>query len=325
MNREPPWSGIGNDSAGHDSVGETERSRVPLHPESSPESRSGIGNDSVRLDSVRLDPVRSDSSHHRGRMTRLPAEYYRAHAFVHWNMAIDDRATGWLTPVFHARFREIQLHTLARHRLVCLVYCLMPDHLHLLWAGLSPDSDQDRAATFFRRYLNQALADHGMLTHSAPARGAKSATNSGAESVTIPSGPIPSSHGTQARSAPYRLQKQAWDVVLRDHDLERHAIERLLFYITANPVRARLVNDARHWPYSGTQAAGYPELDWRQVDFPDRLWKIYWRERDRHESQTERSRVPLQDAVQSAPGAGADSARRRSGIGDDSAGDEERR
>jgi REP element-mobilizing transposase RayT len=96
-----------------------------------------------------------------GRMKRLSPEWYRGHAFVHWTYTAQDRRSGWLDAAFHARFREVQLHTLARYRLLCPIYCLMPDHLHALWAGLSPDSDQDRAASFFHKHLGRAFVDRG--------------------------------------------------------------------------------------------------------------------------------------------------------------------
>ncbi len=73
-------------------------------------------------------------------------------------MAIDHRQTGWLTPEFHDRFRMIMLHALARHGLACPAYCLMPDHLHLMWAGLCEASDQRSACAFFRRHLNRLLS-----------------------------------------------------------------------------------------------------------------------------------------------------------------------
>lgn len=76
-------------------------------------------------------------------------------------MAIDGRRVGWLTDTFHLRFREIHLHTLGRYDLLCPVYCLMPDHLHLFWLGLGSGSDQNKAATFFRRHLNVVLKASG--------------------------------------------------------------------------------------------------------------------------------------------------------------------
>ena len=52
-----------------------------------------------------------------------------------WNMPLDKRATGGLDAASHFNFRELLLHAAAREMLVCPVYCLMPDHLHLVWIG----------------------------------------------------------------------------------------------------------------------------------------------------------------------------------------------
>jgi REP element-mobilizing transposase RayT len=91
------------------------------------------------------------------RLPRLPREYYQGDAFVHWSLSTQDRATGWLSPTFHARFRELMLHAAAREGLFCPVYCLMPDHLHLIWLGLRLDSDQLNGMSFLRTYLETAL------------------------------------------------------------------------------------------------------------------------------------------------------------------------
>jgi len=68
-------------------------------------------------------------------LPRLAREHYQAGAVVHWTLTTFDRARGWLTPSFHCRFRELMLHVAARENLVCPIYCLMPDHLHLIWMG----------------------------------------------------------------------------------------------------------------------------------------------------------------------------------------------
>jgi putative transposase len=180
--------------------------------------------------------------HAHGRMQRMPSEWYRGHAFVHWSMTIEGRRTGWLNPDFHRSFRELQLHTLSRYRLLCMVYCLMPDHLHLLWAGLSSASDQDKGAAFLRTYVTREWGQGAVA-----------------------------------------FQKQPWDVILRGPDREREAVARTAFYIAENPVRAGLAVKADQWAYSGAQAAGYPDLDWRQPDFPERIWAIYEEEARRLE------------------------------------------
>ena len=183
----------------------------------------------------------------RGRMRRLPPEFYRGQAFVHWSMTIEGRRSGWLTEAFHARFREIHVHTLSRCEVLCPVYCLMPDHLHLLWLGLGTASDQDKAATFFRRYLNAALKSDGL-----------------------------------------EFQKQPWDVVLSEKERERGAVLKAAFYIDENPVRAGLVSEAREWPFSGSPAVGYPQFDWREPEYREKVWRIYAAEVRRR--TTERNR-----------------------------------
>jgi len=77
---------------------------------------------------------------------------------------MQDRSTGWLDKLLHARFREVLLHTLVRYELFCPAYCLMPDHLHMLWMGVSASCDQLKASRFFRRQLNQLLAPHKLQT-----------------------------------------------------------------------------------------------------------------------------------------------------------------
>ena len=91
-------------------------------------------------------------------LPRLPREHYQGDAVVFWTLTIFDRAKGWLTPAFHQQFRELLLHTAAREGLLCPTYCLMPDHLHLVWMGLRQDTDQLNGMSFLRTYLEPALA-----------------------------------------------------------------------------------------------------------------------------------------------------------------------
>ena len=69
-----------------------------------------------------------------------------------------DKAEGWLTPAFHQDFRELMLHSAARENLLCPVYCLMPNHMHLIWMGLQPNTDQRRGMAFLRSHLKHRLA-----------------------------------------------------------------------------------------------------------------------------------------------------------------------
>lgn len=91
------------------------------------------------------------------RLKRLPPEYYRGHAWVHWTLTIEDRKTGWLGSRLLYKFRELLTHAMFRFQAACPIYCLMPDHIHLLWTGLAESSDQLVAMKSFRRDLNDTL------------------------------------------------------------------------------------------------------------------------------------------------------------------------
>ncbi|MBI2438633.1 MAG: hypothetical protein HYV36_07470 [Lentisphaerae bacterium] len=152
-----------------------------------------------------------------------------------------------MNETFHHRFREILLHTLARYQLICPVYCLMPDHFHMLWLGVGTSSDQNRAAIFLRRFLNAELKRQG-----------------------------------------FKLQKQAWDQVLREKDRERGAVGKTIRYIAENPFRKELVEKPDSWSFSGSLAPGYPEFDWKDETFSVKLWVIY--ERMAADAEQERRR-----------------------------------
>ncbi len=103
-------------------------------------------------------PGSEDAEQHPGHLPRLPREYYQGDAMVHWTLTTFDRVRGWLTDSLHARFRELMLHAAAREGVFCPAYCLMPDHVHLVWMGLRRDSDQRNGMAFLRTYLEPALA-----------------------------------------------------------------------------------------------------------------------------------------------------------------------
>ena len=90
-------------------------------------------------------------------LPRLPREYYQGDAVVHWTLSVSHRRRGWLGEEFHAVFRELLLHAASREGLFCPAYCLMPDHLHLVWMGLRLDSDQLNGMSFLRTYLEPKL------------------------------------------------------------------------------------------------------------------------------------------------------------------------
>ena len=91
-------------------------------------------------------------------LPRLPREHYQGDAVVFWTLTMLNRAKGWLTPDLHHQFRELMFHTAAREGLVCPIYCLMPDHIHLVWMGLRLDTDHINGMAFLRTHLEPALA-----------------------------------------------------------------------------------------------------------------------------------------------------------------------
>jgi putative transposase len=91
-------------------------------------------------------------------LPRLAGEFYRGQAVVFWTHTVDRRGTGWLDEHFHASFRELALHAAIRENLLCPIYTLMPDHLHLVWMGVGNNSDQRIATRFLRSFLADALA-----------------------------------------------------------------------------------------------------------------------------------------------------------------------
>ena len=72
-----------------------------------------------------------------------------------------------------------------------------------------------------------------------------------------------------------KLQRQAYDHLLREKDREKDAFAAVAWYILENPVRAGLVKNPEAWPFSGTIFPGYPTLNFRQARFWDVFWSAY--------------------------------------------------
>ena len=175
-------------------------------------------------------------------LPRLGRDLYQAHAVVHWTITLANRARGWLDDGMHKDFRELLLHASIRHHLVSPTYTLMPDHLHLIWMGLHPSSDQLNLMRFLRTQLQRLLTERG------------------------------------TPGKPFSLQKQSHDHVLREDQRRRGAFARACSYVLANPMRAGLVGKPELWPWSGAILPGYPNLSPFEVDF----WKVFWSAYERH-------------------------------------------
>ena len=196
---------------------------------------------------------------HQEHLPRLERRNYQRHAVVHWTMTVQKRATGWMDDAFHQHFRELMLHASAREDLSCPAYCLMPDHLHLMWMGLRLGTDQLNGIKFLREYLNKLLATRSSRRQSV-------VTSSTDSRPQLPS--------------EFRLQKQTHDHVLKEDERRRNAFARVCFYVLENPVRANLVERAQDWPFSGALVPGYPSLQPFEEEFWPTFWKVYVTKRD---------------------------------------------
>jgi len=169
-------------------------------------------------------------------LKRLPPEYYRGQAYVHWSMTMQHRKTGWLVPVFYYKFREILTHTTFRFGMCCPIYCCMPDHLHLLWVGILDKCDQRLAARYFRKQMNPILEK--LDAHF---------QDQGYDHVLR----------DQERERP--AFEEVFEYIA--HNPERAGLVQ--------------ENGFRDYPYTGCLVPGYPELQIWQDDFWERFWRIY--------------------------------------------------
>jgi REP element-mobilizing transposase RayT len=99
-------------------------------------------------------------------LPRLNRGFYQGDAVIHWTLTIFNRGTGWLNESFHTKFRELSLHASVREGLLCPAYCLMPDHIHLIWMGLRRDTDQKNGMSFLRTHLEPLLSPHKFQSQS---------------------------------------------------------------------------------------------------------------------------------------------------------------
>ncbi len=98
---------------------------------------------------------------HRDHLRRLGRAAYLGNAAVHWTLTVRDRRTGWLDAKMYYHFRELLTHSLFGQMIVCPIFCLMPDHIHMVWLGILEHSDQKLAMRHLRTRLNGSLSAIG--------------------------------------------------------------------------------------------------------------------------------------------------------------------
>tara|TARA_R110002096_G_scaffold42144_22_gene113826 strand:- start:7070 stop:7645 length:576 start_codon:yes stop_codon:yes gene_type:complete len=179
-------------------------------------------------------------------LRRLPPEAYRDYAVVHWSMTIEERKQGWLTELFHARFRELLTHMAFRYHVICPSYVLMPDHLHLLLMGYHESSDQRVAMRYFRKQLNWVLRPEGFQLQK-----------QGYDHVLREDSRKPSIF---EKVAGYVQENPLRAGLVADYD------------------------ELPSYPFAGCLVPGYPELDVWTDEFWESFWKLYWLLREREKS-----------------------------------------
>jgi len=182
------------------------------------------------------EEINTMTTDHHKHLPRLARSSYRGQAYVHWTMTIKDRRTGWLIPVFNYKFRELLTHATCRYAFVCPIYCLMPDHIHMVWIGIDDRTDQRNASKYFRRQLAEPLRKLGFeLQHQ------------------------PYDHFLRDDERMESAFVEVVEYIARNP--ERKGLVPLDGY--------------RDYKYTGCLIPGYPELELWQPDFWTRFWRTY--------------------------------------------------
>ena len=105
---------------------------------------------------------------YRDHLHRLPESAYCGHAVVHWILTIRERRTGWLSAKFYHHFRELLTHSQFRFAIACPIFCMMPDHIHLMWLGILNCSNQKLAMRHLRTRCNESLRRIGFEFQDQP-------------------------------------------------------------------------------------------------------------------------------------------------------------
>jgi putative transposase len=162
------------------------------------------------------------------------SRYLRARIEGGWfffTVTLADRSSDLLVREIE-RLRKAYAAAQRRHPFETIAVCVLPDHLHAIWALPGDDADFSRRWSLIKHDFSCGL----------PADPGRSASKIGKREKGI-------------------WQRRYWEHVLRDEaDLERH-----IDYIHFNPVKHGLVTQVSNWPHSSFHryvARGFLPLDW---------------------------------------------------------------
>ncbi|RYG33221.1 hypothetical protein EON81_18705 [bacterium] len=96
----------------------------------------------------------------RERSHRLPPESYQGVGSVAFTACLTDRKPLLAEEATHKALRRCLATATERCRCIVPIYCLMPDHMHILVTGLEEESDSRKAMIEFKRLSGQWFRLH---------------------------------------------------------------------------------------------------------------------------------------------------------------------
>ena len=91
---------------------------------------------------------------------RLPRESYRGQVNVAFTLCVANRTALFTEGGIVSMFILLLGTALQRHACVALIYCFMPDHVHILLSGQDESSDAWSAITLFKQQTGFWLGEH---------------------------------------------------------------------------------------------------------------------------------------------------------------------
>jgi putative transposase len=152
-----------------------------------------------------------------------------------FTVTVIDRSNGLLVRQIY-RLRRIYASVQKRYPFETVAICILPDHLHAVWALPPGDDDYSMRWSVIKAGFSRGL--HGTVQRTS---------------------------SEQARRERGLWQRRYWEHAIRDEN----ALERHVDYIHFNPVKHGLVSQVCDWPYSSFHRYvewGILPVDWAALD-----------------------------------------------------------
>ncbi len=109
----------------------------------------------------------------RQRPHRLPLESYRGEVTIAFTICVSKNNPLFLEDHVVKMFKDILRKAVNKHDCQVIIYCFMPDHLHIILQGLSPNADvwkaivdfKQRSGYWLRRNKNKFSWQKGFFDH----------------------------------------------------------------------------------------------------------------------------------------------------------------